>query len=194
MNMTEQEVALLIARINHLCKLKNVNRTTAFVESGVGKNFKSNLSTSNPSMGKITMLANYFGVPVDYLLGSIDMDFTPPSDSMVLTLYANVSMLQKEQGLNDKGLEEAVGLKKGFMDNLKRSSLPSVDKIVSVAEYFNVSVDFLVGRTNVRYLAEEVITAPMVAHSSTYTPAGTETYADKRAGEFANAPDVDTEF
>ena len=42
---------------------------TAFIESGVGKNFKSNLKTSNPSMGKLTMLAVYFNVPVNYLLG-----------------------------------------------------------------------------------------------------------------------------
>lgn len=60
---------LLIQRIETLCKEKNITLTTAFVNSGVGKNFKSNMRTSNPSMGKITMLANFFNVPIDYLLG-----------------------------------------------------------------------------------------------------------------------------
>ena len=37
---------LLIERIAALCKEKGVNVTTAFEESGVGKNFRSNLKTS----------------------------------------------------------------------------------------------------------------------------------------------------
>ena len=60
---------LLLSRIADLCKERNISMNTAFIESGVGKNFKSNLKTSNPSMGKLTMLAVYFNVPVNYLLG-----------------------------------------------------------------------------------------------------------------------------
>lgn len=40
---------LLMERITALCKEKGVNLTTAFEQSGVGKNFRSNLKTSNPS-------------------------------------------------------------------------------------------------------------------------------------------------
>lgn len=60
---------VLISRINSLCKENEITQTKAFVESGVGKNFKSNMKFANPSKGKITMLAVYFGVSVDYLLG-----------------------------------------------------------------------------------------------------------------------------
>lgn len=63
---------ILLQRIDELCKKKNINRTTAFNESGVGKNFRSNLSKCDPSEGKITMLANYFGTTVDYLIGNTD--------------------------------------------------------------------------------------------------------------------------
>lgn len=63
---------ILIQRIDEICAKKNINRTTAFTESGVGKNFKSNLAKCDPSEGKITMLANYFGVSVDYLIGNSD--------------------------------------------------------------------------------------------------------------------------
>lgn len=72
---------VLLQRIETLCVKKKITRTTAFVESGVGKNFKSNLTSSNPSEGKITMLANYFGVSVDYLIG----DTTDPTPSKVLS-------------------------------------------------------------------------------------------------------------
>ncbi|MBQ8392172.1 MAG: hypothetical protein IJX51_00215 [Clostridia bacterium] len=45
---------------------------TAFMESGVGKNFKSNLKTANPTLGKITMLSMYFNVSREYLMGESD--------------------------------------------------------------------------------------------------------------------------
>ena len=63
---------LLIARIELLCQKRNIRMNTAFTESKVGKNFKANLATSNPSIGKLTLLANYFGVPVAYLTGETD--------------------------------------------------------------------------------------------------------------------------
>lgn len=61
---------LLITRIELLCSKKGVNMTTAFIQSGVGKNFKSNL----PSVSKknLNLLANYFGVSVEYLTGEED--------------------------------------------------------------------------------------------------------------------------
>ena len=36
---------LLMERITALCKEKGVNLTTAFEQSGVGKNFRSNMKT-----------------------------------------------------------------------------------------------------------------------------------------------------
>ena len=60
---------LLIERIAALCKEKGVNMHTAFVESGAGKNFKSNLKTSDPSDKNLALLAKYFNVTVAYLLG-----------------------------------------------------------------------------------------------------------------------------
>lgn len=63
---------ILISRINELCKIKSITRNKAFTESRVGKNFISNLRSANPSEGKLTMLADYFGVSVEYLKGETD--------------------------------------------------------------------------------------------------------------------------
>lgn len=60
---------LLIERIAALCKERGINLTTAFEQSGVGKNFRSNLRTSNPSKKNLFLLAEYFNVSVEYLLG-----------------------------------------------------------------------------------------------------------------------------
>lgn len=59
----------LIQRIKELCAEKGIKPTTAYIESGVGKNFKSNMSYAEPSLGKLNLLANYFEVTIEYLIG-----------------------------------------------------------------------------------------------------------------------------
>ena len=68
---------ILIKRITELAKDKGISVHTAFVESGAGKNFKSNLATANPSLGKITLIANYLNTTVEYLLGETDIKEKP---------------------------------------------------------------------------------------------------------------------
>lgn len=63
---------LLLKRIDELCVEKGVKKTTAFVESHVGKNFASNLKTSSPSLKNLSLLADYFHCSVDYLTGKSD--------------------------------------------------------------------------------------------------------------------------
>ena len=74
---------ILLSRIEQLCIDRRISQHMAFVESGVGRNFKSNMKNANPSVGKITMLANYFGVSVDYLLGNTDLPHHQKSVTIV---------------------------------------------------------------------------------------------------------------
>lgn len=66
--------ALLLERVAALCKEKGISPHTAFVESGAGKNFKSNLKTSDPSEKNLNLLAKYFNVTVEYLVGEENDD------------------------------------------------------------------------------------------------------------------------
>jgi len=50
---------------------------------------------------------------------------------------------QRKVSVN-KMLKES-GLTKSLIDNMKRNQIPSVDKILALAEYFSVSVDYLLG-------------------------------------------------
>lgn len=63
---------IIIQRVEQLCKEKGISLTTAFIESGAGKNFKNNMKYSRPSYSKISMLAKYFDVSVLYLKGEIN--------------------------------------------------------------------------------------------------------------------------
>ena len=70
--MNEINTEILISRIRSLADEKGLSLTAVFVESGAGKNFKSNLKTAKPSLGKLTLIANYLNTTVEYLLGETD--------------------------------------------------------------------------------------------------------------------------
>lgn len=77
---------LLMQRLNELATERGQTLTNIFVDSGVGKNFKSNLNYANPSIGKITMLANYLNVSTDYLLGKTDKKEKPVGNTDELSM------------------------------------------------------------------------------------------------------------
>ena len=63
-------VELLKSNIELLVNQRNESRTKVFVNSGVGKDFFSNLNKGQiPSIEKIASLAEYLGVSIDYLIG-----------------------------------------------------------------------------------------------------------------------------
>ncbi len=60
----------ILNRIENLCKEKNLIRQNVYIDCGVGKNFGVSMRNgSEPSIGKMTVLADYLGCSVDYLLG-----------------------------------------------------------------------------------------------------------------------------
>ena len=108
-------IEILMSRIEKLCADRRISLHAAFIGSGVGKNFKSNMKTANPSVGKVTMLANYFGVTVDYLLGNTDIPNHQKSVAIVTPINEKESKLlfpyrarPEMQAAVDKLLEIAV--------------------------------------------------------------------------------------
>ena len=64
-------------------------------------------------------------------------------------ISTNVKNLCRLKGISLNTLIEACGLSKSFIyDFEKRDKTPSIDRISSVANYFNCSVDYLIGRTD----------------------------------------------
>ena len=95
-------------------------------------------------------------------------------------------MLCEQSGITKVKLFSLCGLNKNIVNNLKNGSVPSVDKIAVIADYFNVSVDYLLGRTNEPAAALEIDTDE---HKSV-TPAPvsvSETKPDGVTSEFFRA-------
>ena len=61
--------------------------------------------------------------------------------------FDRIKELAKKQGLSINLLEEKLGYSRNTIYNLKNSK-PSTERLQEIADYFNVSTDYLLGRTD----------------------------------------------
>lgn len=61
-------------------------------------------------------------------------------------IYQNIETMLLIRGLSIRKLEQESGLARGTLNNIKKGSMPSIDKIALIADYFGCSIDYLVGR------------------------------------------------
>ena len=105
----------LIQNIERLSAERGVNKTTALVDSGAGKNFIYNINRgSDPSTEKIQKLAAYFNVTTDYLLGNeTKADDTPATDrQLIFALFGTTD-------IDDDLLEDIRSIAKTLKDRKK---------------------------------------------------------------------------
>lgn len=76
---------------------------------------------------------------------------------MAFSLYQRIKDLCAEKGITIAKLESDLGFGNSSIKKWERISSPSVDKIELIANYFNVSVDYLLGRTDIKNSASEIL-------------------------------------
>ena len=66
----------------------------------------------------------------------------------VVALVANLRMLRKKKGISQKKLGEALGLSQQTINKYENHNVePDIYMLMKVADFFEVSVDFLIGHT-----------------------------------------------
>ena len=71
--------------------------------------------------------------------------------------FDRIKELAKKQGLSINLLEEKLGYSRNTIYNLKNSK-PSTERISEIADYFHVSTDYLLGRTDNPAIAKDTVT------------------------------------
>ena len=74
-------------------------------------------------------------------------------------IYNNIKELCKKQGVTIAQFERILNFGEGSISKW-RSSYPSIYRVFYVAEYFNVSIDYLVGRTQITSLSDDILNDP----------------------------------
>ena len=67
------------------------------------------------------------------------------------TFSERLRELRREQGLKQREMAEICGLKlRSYQDYEYNKSYPEVPGLIAIADYFDVSLDYLMGRTDCR--------------------------------------------
>lgn len=100
-----------------------------------------------PSFDNLVLLADNFGCSADYLLGLKDDEVEYTANEQRQPFDVLFSDLLKEKNVSEYRLVKQTGLARSKVDEWRKaSSLPSVESLVLVAKFFDVTVDRLVGR------------------------------------------------
>ena len=77
----------------------------------------------------------------------------------MFSTFEIVKDLCEKQGISLNTLEEKLELGKNSLYGLKRNQ-PSAERLQQIADYFNVSTDYLLGRTDNPNIAKDTVTTP----------------------------------
>jgi putative phage repressor len=75
----------------------------------------------------------------------------------MFSTFEIVKDLCEKQGISLNALEEKLELGKNSLYGLKRNQ-PSAERLQQIADYFNVSTDYLLGRTDNPNIAKDTVT------------------------------------
>lgn len=73
--------------------------------------------------------------------------------------FEKIKELADKQGISLNMLEENLGFSRNTIYNMKKST-PNVERVSKIADYFNVSTDYLLGRTDNPNIAGDTVTTP----------------------------------
>ncbi|MGM0124614.1 hypothetical protein IGI37_001992 [Enterococcus sp. AZ194] len=65
-----------------------------------------------------------------------------------MSVFERIKFLTKQRSKTMKQVTSDLGYSENYFYSLKSGKQPSADKLNELAEYFNVSVDYLLGRTD----------------------------------------------
>ncbi|NQH27124.1 helix-turn-helix transcriptional regulator [Streptococcus suis] len=90
----------------------------------------------------------------------------------MFSTFEKIKELCKKQGISLNQLEDKLGFSQNYIYSMKKGN-PKVDNLQKIADYFNVSTDYLLGRTDNPRIAsdsdvQEIDFKEMAAESMSY--------------------------
>ncbi len=65
-------------------------------------------------------------------------------------ILERINNLCEERNISINKMLFEAGLKKSVVDNIKKKSMPSVDKMSKISGYFGVQIDYILGKTDTK--------------------------------------------
>ena len=165
-NITNSTIPQNIAVIDFAERLKTIRKKNNLTQNELA--LKSNISRSNintwetgrslPLPDGLIALSNALECSIDYLLGKVSEDdtiiqnnnitnFTLPKYKIEINFAERLKTIRKENGMTQMQVSEKSGLSQSNINTWERGrSLPLPDGLIALANCFNCSIDYLLGR------------------------------------------------
>lgn len=85
----------------------------------------------------------------------------------MLVLNENIKRLRLARGLNQVEFAKAMGVSKQCVSNWENDNvMPSIEMLVKIADFFNVTTDYVLGRNEKTYIDVSGLTNEQISHIS----------------------------
>ena len=84
-------------------------------------------------------------------------------------MLVNLRKLREEKRISQQKLGEIIGISQQSINKYENHNIePDINTLKLLADYFNTSVDFLIGHTDIRHKIENVTTMDLNDHEVTH--------------------------
>ena len=121
--------------------------------AGVGTSviIRATLYQIVPSIKSLIKIADYLQVPILYMLGECEQSYFSPAREPA-TFFERLEQLTFEKDEKYSALSHTMSFASNAVyEWIRTNSLPCLDYLIELANHFNVSVDYLLGRTDDRH-------------------------------------------
>lgn len=139
-------------RINELTEDCEVNKSALPKLIGIDSRPLSNALNYGiiPTPRILIRIADYFNVSFAYLLGTSDNEYFCNA-KVKSDFQSRFEMLCKEKNITYYRASQLMHFNNSYISRwINKNYLPSLELLETISDYFNVSVDFLLGRTDDR--------------------------------------------
>ena len=104
-----------------------------------------------PSLQSLIKIADHLDISLDYLLAETDDRSFYKSENPT-TFHTRLEYLKNEKNTKYSKISHSMPFSRNsFNEWLSRKTFPSLEYLKAIAEYFDVSIDYLLGRTDYRH-------------------------------------------
>lgn len=136
--------------LKDLIQEKGINIAILSEATGIDKSvLYDQLNGSMPRLNHAIILSNYFDCSLNYLFG---LDFEQKyyknykNDYNISLFLERYNSLLKENKTSHYSLCRKTGLNESSYYAWRNGSSPAINSLIIIAEYFEVSIDYLIGR------------------------------------------------
>ena len=120
---------------------------------------KCERSINDISLYNCNKLANFYNVSFDYILGLTNINKNTIRKEININLFCKrLKELRKENNLTQTSLSKSIGFRQNTYANYENGKvIPTTLKVYYISIHYNVSVDYLLGRSDNKKIETEKV-------------------------------------